>query len=264
MNNLYFSNSAYGGLTLEECLAAIELAGINQVELSVGTFTDENTPALLRSYIDKGFKMIPHHNSPINGKSNFVNLCDRVPTEYFEQVFKFCNQAGSSSYSIHGGHYSPEKINATKAYEVFSENYAVASKLAEKFGVLLSLETAYPTINGNKYVVESEDGIKQFAKDFPESGLVLDFAHVKIQMQSGYAKKSVIDFLLESKMLTEVHISENDGRTDRHTPVLKNSYFWSIVRQRTDVPVVIEGKLNKLGYEALRDNYKMAEELIYG
>ena len=262
MKNLYFSNSAYGGLHIKEALETITQAGINQIELSVGTKVDENTPALLSGYSKAGVQFLIHHNSPINGKSNFVNLCDRVPEEYFRQVFEFCNLTGTTHYSIHGGNYSRDSVSKASAFENYCARFAEADKIAQEYNIKLAVETMYPTISGNQHVLADMQEIEFFQSIFPDAGMVLDCAHIKIQKHYGTADDSIIRWLLDNPNLVEIHISENDGRSDRHTPVLKNSWFWGAIKERPNVPVVIEGKLNKLGSEAIRENYDMVGEML--
>lgn len=262
MSNVYMSTSGYGSIPLRDALVDFEKAGITQVELSVGCPGDAGTRSLLSKKIQQGWRFIPHHNSPIDGKSHSIDLCRHVPEEYFRDVFRFCQEAGSTHYSVHGGSFDPDYTKRAKAFGQFMINIDKARSIALEYGVELAIETMYPTQRGAKFVLDSETEVKIFNQMFPEVPYIMDFAHVQIMIQQGTAKPSLIQYLLDLPNLMEIHISENDGVHDHHTPVTRQSYFWNMLQSRSDIPIVCEGRLNRLGYEALRDNYQMVCSLV--
>jgi hypothetical protein len=269
-NNLYFSVSAIPGFPIQESFDLLRAAGISNIEVSVGTKPGDDSNGALQREIDNGVNLLWHHNIPIDNRYNFINLCEKFDERLFRQIFQWCNRSRAKHFSVHGGLYNPDLISHSKAMDKFANNYGKVVSLAKAFGIKMGIETAYPTLNGSKYVLDSEEDIKTFVSMFPETGLVLDFAHVKIQKNFKTAEESLIDFMLASENLIELHISENDGRSDSHTRILRESKFWDRVKSRAELPIVIEGKLfsAKRGDDdkisSLRDNYNLAGEMIYG
>jgi sugar phosphate isomerase/epimerase len=255
------STSGYGGVPLREALRDFEMAGITNVELSVGAPGDKNTATLLDKYIEKGFKFIPHHNAPIDGRSHPIDLCKDVPEAYLHNVFEFCISAGSPHYSVHGGSFSSDEKRQV-AFGKFILNINKVNQMAAQYGTKVAVETMYPTRTGAKFVLSSETEVKIFNQMFPDIPFILDFAHLQIMIQQGTATPKLIQYMLDLPNLLEIHISENDGVHDHHTPVTRQSYFWNMLQSRPDVPVVMEGRLNKMGYETLRDNYQMVLSLL--
>ena len=262
MTQLYMSTSGYGGIRLDQALEDISKAGITHVELSVGCLGNSRTPELLTEYYNKGFKFIPHHNSPIDGKSHPIDLCKKVPTNYFTKVFEFCKAVGAGHYSVHGGSYDPSEINYTQAMNNYITNLYQAKNLASQYGIELAVETMYPTKRGAKFVLDTAESILDFRVHHPDIGLVVDCAHVNIMMHQGVATSSFLRTLLDDEKVVEIHLSENDGIHDHHTPITRNAWFWGALRSRPDVPIICEGRLNHMGYETLKDNYQMVMSLL--
>lgn len=272
MSNIYFSVSAIPGFDIRESFNILREAGINNIEVSVGTKPGDNSNEVLQREIDSGVNLLWHHNIPIDNRYNFINLCEKFDEKLFRRIFSWCVKSQSGHFSVHGGLFDPNKMTRSKAMSRFANNYQMSVNLGKEFGIKMGIETAYPTLNGQQYVLDSESDIKTFVEMFPETGLVLDFAHVKIQQHSDLARESLIDFMLNSRNLMEIHVSENDGRSDSHTQILRASRFWDKVKSRKDVPIVIEGKLftgkRNNGRDgmisSLKDNYALAGEMIYG
>lgn len=271
-HNLYFSVSAIPGFDIQESFNLLRDAGIRNIEVSVGTKPGESSNEVLQREIDEGTKLLWHHNIPIDNRYNFINLCERFDEKLFAKIFSWCNRSGAKHFSVHGGLYNPDIVNHSHALEKFADNYNKAAMMGKTFGVRMGIETAYPIPSGNQYVLDSESDIKTFVEMFPETGLVLDFAHVKIQKNYEKAEESLVDFMLAHPNLMEVHISENDGRSDSHTPIMRSSKFWHKIKSRSELPIVIEGKLftgkRNEGRDdcisSLKDNYALAGEMIYG
>lgn len=268
---LYFSVSAIPGFDIQESFNLLREAGISNIEVSVGTKPGDDSNGVLQREIDNGANLLWHHNIPIDNKYNFINLCEKFDERLFRKIFQWCQRSGARHFSVHGGLYNPEFMSRSKAMSKFADNYQMSVNLGKEYGIKMGIETAYPTLNGSKYVLDSEEDIKTFVSMFPETGLVLDFAHVKIQKNFDKAKESLVDFMLAHPNLMEVHISDNDGKRDSHTPVTKSLYFWDKLKSRKDVPIVIEGKLftgNRNNgrlrmISSLRNNYNLAGEMIY-
>lgn len=255
------SVSGYGGQPLAKVLEDFEKAEIKQVQLSVGA----PGAADLWSYIDLGFAFIPHHNAPVNGKSNPINLCESLPEAFLHELFKFCNQAKSPHYTVHGGSFDPQKTTKREAESIFLENFTKLYQLGETYGVKVGVETMYPTSKGAQHILASEVDLYRmgFKTDMPLYRIA-DMAHLNIMRHAGNCKRDFPHYLVHHAKTIEIHVSENDGKNDIHQPITKDSWFWEIVKERPDLPVVIEGRLNGLGYETLRDNYQMALEILYG
>jgi endonuclease IV len=268
--NLYFSVSAIPGFDIQESFNLLREAGISNIEVSVGTKPGTESNAVLQREIDNGAKLLWHHNIPIDNKYNFINLCEKFDERLFAKIFQWCQKSGARHFSVHGGLYNEDLLTRSQAMDKFAINYNKAVSLGKTFGIRMGIETAYPTLNGSKYVLDSENDIKTFVAMFPDTGLVLDFAHVKIQKNFKTAEESLIDFMLASENLIEVHISENNGVSDSHTQILRASKFWDKVKSRSELPIVIEGKLFTAKREvvdkvsSLKDNYNLAGEMIYG
>lgn len=98
----------------------------------------------------------------------------------------------------------------------------------------LLLETMYPGEplgTGEEIELALDAGVR----------LAVDTSHLFIQRRSGVLPERVLARLLESPLVEEVHVSENDGRRDLHRTISGETYLLSWARERSrDLPVVLE------------------------
>lgn len=94
--------------------------------------------------------------------------------------------------------------------------------------------------------------------------LALDVAHLHIQERVGVCDAAILRALSDYPYVTEVHLSANDGRFDRHAPMTRACYGAGLAaeRARSGVPVVVECYLHRLSRPDAAAQFELARELV--
>ncbi|MCP6759952.1 MAG: sugar phosphate isomerase/epimerase [Fischerella sp. CENA71] len=152
-------------------------------------------------------------------------------------------------------------LNTTErvqAYATFVENIHCLHQLCLTRGIVLGVETMYPTppISAAQNLLDNASELTQFCQDSPQIKIVVDLAHLNI-----WHDKSLVALNqwlgLPPERLLEIHISDNDGRQDIHSRI-KDTTWWipHIAQFPTGVPVVLESRLNRLPISVVHQEYE--------
>jgi hypothetical protein len=77
--------------------------------------------------------------------------------------------------------------------------------------------------------------------------LAIDVSHLYLQVAAGSVTSATLRQLFDYPHVAEVHVSDNDGRADRHWPLTTDSYGldWAAERAAEGVPVICESYLHR-------------------
>lgn len=217
------------------------------VELSIGAFPVLNPDEVLDVHRDR-FCFIGHHSMPVG---DGVMLRPVVGGE--KSIVSACRRFGLSSFS---GHPPNRKHVDTKGFYRWAESYFEA---LQSVGVGFAVETMYvpqvrsEAVKTGGYHLASFEEVVTFGEWAEGIGwerpLLVDVSHLHIGYRSGLWTRQNIADILESGWVSEIHLSENDGKTDSHRPLSAEHVIhgWVAAADISHVPLVVdEGRRRKL------------------
>jgi hypothetical protein len=187
------------------------------VELSIGAFPVPNPDGVLDAYRDR-FAYVGHHAMPV-GAGSMV----RPQVGAHEVVVATCRRFGLSRYT---GHAPNRKQVDKRGFYDWAATYCDALNDA---GVAFAVETMYvpqlrdEAVKSGGYHLSTPAEVFEFAQWAQERGwdqpLLVDVSHLHIGHRSGLWTENDIVELMASPWVSELHLSENDGRSDSHRPL---------------------------------------------
>lgn len=204
-----------------------------------------------------------HHAFVWSARHYPFNLAQPQDWKYFEQLTDYLASIGVSAYSVHGGNFS-KTTERVLAYATFVENIHRLHRLCLTRGIVLGVETMYPTLPNSavENLLDNASELAQFCQDALQVKIVVDLAHLNIW----YDKSPLVlnQWLgLPPEKLLEIHISDNDGRQDIHSRITDNTWWLShITKFPIGVPLVLESRLNRLPMSVIQTEYKRIIDLI--
>jgi sugar phosphate isomerase/epimerase len=260
---LYLSLSAYGGVSTREALTVCWDAGIRHIELAIGPKPDADAAQAILDFRQLGMVYRAHHAFVWGDRHYPFNLAQPQDWNYFKRLTDYLSSIGITAYSVHGGSFS-KTTERIQAYTTFVENIHCLHQLCLTRGIVLGVETMYPTlgISATQNLLDNADEVTQFCQDAPQIKIVIDLAHLNIW----HDKSSLVlnQWLgLPVERLLEIHISNNDGRQDIHSRITDDTWWLSQITQFPDeVPLVLESRLNRLPIVVVRQEYERITNLI--
>ena len=229
-----------------DALGILGAAGIRRVELAIGVPAVTSQAAILSRLKAQGWEFRVHHNFAMEGFGKPIDLCFGLDERQMTDLLDLCCRTGSPVYSIHPGLYR-DAVDRIHAQARFTENLRRLRALAEARGILLAVETMYPTPRHTpRYLADDDSGLQWLMSlaETEDVGLVVDAAHLNIGLTQGRVTMETALRLFSHRRTAEVHVSDNDGVHDIHTPMRPESWFWSAVHELpSTVPVVIESRV---------------------
>ncbi len=260
---IYLSLSAYGKVSTREALTVFWSAGIRHVELAIGPRPDTDAMQAIQDFRQEGMVYRAHHAFVFCDRHHPFNLAQQQDWNYFEVLTDCLASLGITAYSVHGGSF-PTRSDRTKAYAKFLENVQCLHKLCQGRGIVLGVETMYPTLpsSGKENLLDNAEEVAQFCQDAPDIKIVLDLAHLNIWHH--HSEQAKLQWLkLPPEKLLEIHISDNDGRQDIHSRITQKTWWVSQIAQFPNkVPIVLESRLNRLPVSGVQQEYNAIAALI--
>ncbi|KRH95740.1 MULTISPECIES: sugar phosphate isomerase/epimerase family protein [Cylindrospermopsis] len=260
---LYFSTSAYGGTSTRQVLTMFWELGIKEVELAIGPRCDRDAVKAITEFQQKGMTYRAHHAFVWGETHKSFNLAEPQEWSYFERMMDWLGDLKVTAYSVHGGdfHRGQER---EKAYGQFKENVQNLQQICEKRGIVLGVETMYPTPpnSWNYYLLDNSWELTRFCEELPEMKIVVDLAHVNIWRNQSLSEK--LEWLkLPSERILEIHISDNDGKRDIHSPITDSTWWVPYAAQiPRAIPIVIESRLNRFPPSIVKEQYLYTHNLL--
>jgi sugar phosphate isomerase/epimerase len=267
---MYLSLSAYGGVTTRQALETIAAAGIHQVELAIGVKPDAEVTPAIRDFQQQGMVFRAHHAFVWDSSHRPFNLARAIDRNYFQRMIEWLAIQGIEAYSVHPGSYGRDK---TAAWQQLLENLGWLQHLCEQHSIALGVETMYP--GGERNFLGDLPEIMELRRLMPTLRWVLDLSHLNlwpIRKYPSYGIESCADpeslgmsdrlaTLVElAPHLLEIHISDNDGRQDRHQAISDRT--WWLPFQHlwpAHIPYVLETRLNRQSPMMLSHEYQRVQ-----
>lgn len=119
------------------------------------------------------------------------------------------------------------------------------------------VEVMYPgwCLSGTRAIAEALDA---------ELNLAVDVSHLHIQRSAGALDDTTLRRLLESPLVTEVHLSANDGRRDLHhtADITSWGFGWATERSIDGIPLIYEAYLHRVDHQTRKANIEAIRDAI--
>ena len=272
---IYVSSSCIKHDRINQILEEYVRKGITNIELSGGTQYYPEIEEDLLSYKQKyNINYVCHAYFPPPREDFVVNLAscnDEIynkSIEHYMNCIEMLKRIDCHVLSIHAGFYIeilPNQIGKELTNSIvydkeeslnrFCEAYENIVKNAKKYGITMYLENNvlsqanYERFHKNNYLMMTDfDGFNELKKRL-DFNLLLDLAHLHVS-----SKTLNKDFSEQCKLFGEfvkwLHISDNNGITDQHLPLKRESIIASVLSQvyKTDMNITLEtiGNINEI------------------
>jgi len=213
----------------------------------------------------KGVPLLAHNFFYPQNEELVINLSDpnpvkcRASLDYTIAMVDYCAKNNIAAYSIHSGFACSFSIKdfgqpisslpstpLQEAYDVFIHNlrllidYATEKKINLLFeNNVLTRENLTEGYNRHLLCVTAEDILYVLARLERENiRVLLDLGHLNVSATTldFSPVKEVSKF---AKFVGQVHIHDNDGKTDQHYPTGRTSWFWGL-QLLENIPLIIE------------------------
>jgi sugar phosphate isomerase/epimerase len=245
MSPLYVSMSALGGMSTGEALARAWAAGVRHVELAIGPRPDPYAGDRVKAFAREGVAFRAHHAFVYNETSAPIGLATERDERALGHRLDWLASVGAEAYSVHPGSFALG-WQRERAYATFVDNARwLAARCAER-GIAFGVEMMFPMPASSRMrnLLDSSAEVDRFCADVPEAGLVVDVAHLGLWA----AGDREALFERYAPRALEVHVSDNDGRRDTHTPVHEQTWWWrKLASVPAGVPIVLESRLTRPG-----------------
>jgi sugar phosphate isomerase/epimerase len=286
--DVYISTGAFPSKELTEIIAFSIDHGIHRIELSSGITYNPRLLDQVRNTKPGPMKYLVHNYFPPSKEPFVLNLASSNEgirarsLDLCESAIDLSAQLEAPFYSVHAGFTfdpSPDLLGKPKdqgeisldehtpydeAYAILLENVINLAERAHSKGLRLLIENnvvapAYLTEqNRNTLFMATADEILRFIADVdhPAFGVLIDTGHVNVTATAlNFRPKAFVETL--SPHIGAFHLSENNGREDENLPFGVNAWFYPMLKNFPDVPVVIEAY--NLTWEQMETQFRALE-----
>ncbi|MBQ1764199.1 MAG: hypothetical protein IIZ92_15015, partial [Aquincola sp.] len=194
---------------------------VQLVPQSVDVLDESLAAMLVSTWPATQFRL--HANVRVLARHRSADLCTFArDLDWFQAAARVHRVLGADVYSAHAG---------LRRHATLIELFDNARRCADLFGCRLAIEGQYPIAGDNPhpFLVSSWAEYRSLL----ESSLpyALDLSHLNILAQrSGHRDDALVADLLASPACLEVHVSDNDGRADTHRVLVREPWWWPLVR----------------------------------
>lgn len=145
---------------------------------------------------------------------------------WFREAARLSRKLGATAYTVHAGR---------REHATLSEMRDNVSRLIDMFGCLVGVEGLYP---------ERDTWLIQDWKEYAwllDSGLyfALDLSHLNIVARKTRCwEDGIMKEMLASDRCLEIHVSSNDGLSDRHLQLKDEPQWWALLSHANPKAVV--------------------------
>lgn len=183
---------------------------------SSGVITEDVAGQLREKYPHTKLRL--HANARVQATHRLWDL-STVTSEtlpYFEDLFSRQRQFQSPMMSLHAGY--QQNCTQTQLWD----NIHRLRDLAQRYNTDVCVEGLYPNPKRPQWIDRWQDFEHLLHHRIPYA---LDLSHMKIIAQKQGWQNDLLQALLSSPLCQEVHVSDNNGQSDRHDPVLSAPHW---------------------------------------
>lgn len=199
-----------------------------------GYLNDDLIDEFVETYPNTEFRL--HASPKIKGQESKIfyvsNANDNM--DYFKKADQINQTFKSSGYSIHAG----ERADAT-----IDQMIDRLQMIQDNSETTVAVEGLYPS-KSNRWLMSSWEEYERVA----ERGCLyaLDLSHLNIVAKHHGRNDALVEALIKSSQCIEIHVSENDGRSDSHkTMETLNPPWWMqiLMNSKSKADIFYEGIL---------------------
>jgi sugar phosphate isomerase/epimerase len=262
VSTLFVSLSALGGMSTGEALARAWSSGVRHVELAIGPRPDPYVGDRVKAFAREGVIFRAHHAFVYGEQPAPLGLATARDEAALLHRLDWLGSVGAEAYSVHPGSFAVG-WERERAYATFVDNARwLAARCGER-GVAFGVEMMFPMPEASRMrnLLDGPGEVDRFCREVPEAGLVVDVAHMRLWPDA--EREALFDRYVARAL--EVHVSDNDGRRDTHTPVHEGTWWWrKLASVPAGVPLVLESRLTRSGAPALRQQMALLAGALLG
>jgi len=246
--NLFVSTSCFKKKSIIDIVGDLSKITLN-IELSGGS---QYEPHLLDKLVklkkEKGFNFLVHSYFPSPEKHFILNFADTsVQTRKFvSTAVGYVKLLDIDYYSIHAGLKRDFKLKDELLYEPSGEHYFLHDIYQNEMwfrkefpGIKLAVENSYPNnLNTETAFLTHIDEIVEYLESGVNTYLLLDLGHLKVSsriLDFNYIDAVELIFEKYIDRVLEIHLSENQGKSDKHEIVYSDSIQYLLMRDYSDL-----------------------------
>jgi sugar phosphate isomerase/epimerase len=270
-DKIYVSTNAFKENHFSSIIEICRKYKIQNIELSfVDTVNKKDIEGLSRLCNSMEFQFLIHNYFPLPEEPFVLNLASNherslsLSLEHCKKAVDLSAALHAPFYSVHAGFCfsaSPEHLGRTiteaclipkeEARRIFIRSLQNLADYAMEKNVAIAIENhvveAKNLVKGeNQYFLgaTAEELLDLLASIQRENvGVLLDVGHLKISANTlGFSPENFIKDL--SSKIIALHLHENNGITDEHSIILKDSWFWKPIKENIsrDIYCILEVK----------------------
>jgi len=290
---IYMSSGAFRARTLPRVIADAKRLGITHVELSSGLAHEPDLDKTVAQGMADGLTFLVHNYFPAPAEPQVLNLT-AGDAEGLAWSLDHCRRALDLSVTVGGGFYSLHSgfavalkaamlgrpdvqaaamkdttVDREKAYQLMVRSVREVADYAAARGrdLLLENNVISPVylekVPVNPFLMTHAEEILRFMSeiDRPNVGFLIDVGHAKVSATAlGF---DAHEFMAAVKPhIRALHLSDNDGREDQNLPFTDKAWFYPLLRDLAQIPMVIEAY--NLDDQTMRDQRALLHRTIGG
>lgn len=224
---------------VEPCFGHLSTAHVQLVPQSMGTLDDALVDVLQDAFPATRFRL--HANVRVLPRHVMADLSGfTLHAEWFAQAARINQRLAAPAYSAHAG----RRDQATLRQMLDN-----ARRCTDAFGCPVGVEGHYPTPQDTWLVSSWEEYRTLFESGVPYA---LDLSHLHIvTTRSGRCEETLVAEMLACERCLEIHVSVNDGRSDRHDVCTAPPWWFALLSAAHPQAVVFsEGNHRREGRTA--------------
>lgn len=211
----------------EPALGEISLEHVQIVPQLRGAFTVDKALEIKNKYPDTQFRL--HANVRLSDKWICFDLSNLDKHEaLFKQAGQVQKALGSDVYSAHSG-----ETPGVTLEQVFDN----AKRASDIMQCSVAVEGLYPSVRKRNQILTTWKCYQKLLEsDLP---FALDLSHLKIVQNRYKENNSLIKEMLSSDKCLEVHVSDNDGTSDKHDICADKPFWFDMLINYTNPDAVV-------------------------
>ncbi len=226
---------------LSEITLNIELSGGSQYETGL-------LDKLVKMKKEKRLNFLIHSYFPPPENHFVLNFADtsKKTREFIREAVRYIKTLDIEYYSVHAGLKRDFKFQNELLHSPDGKHYSLEDlyKNVKWFrkefpGIKLVLENSYPNyLDTVTSFLTHIDEITEFLEKDENSYLLLDLGHLKVSSTIlGFNYLNAVELIFEKYIdrVLEIHLSENQGKSDDHEIVYPNSVQYMLIKDHCDL-----------------------------
>ncbi len=268
---VFVSSGAFRVRTVAGVIDEAQRLGIRKIELSSGLAHDPDLDANIARGREAGLTFLVHNYFPAPEEPQVLNLCAphdedlKWSIDHCKHALDIAVAVDCPFYSLHAGYAVPltadmlgkplaqaqamrnQPVDREAAYQRMLGAVQDVADYAGEFGKRLLIENNVISpvylreVPENPLLMTHSEEIERFMNEINRSnvGFLIDVGHARVSATA--LDFDPVEFMACVKPYTEaLHLSDNDAQEDQNLPFDDSAWFFPLLGQYGDTPIVIE------------------------